>query len=45
MAILKAVYRLAGQQCQGFLESIFELMGIVDLSVPISGMAGAPLSH
>ena len=33
MAMVKAVYRLAGRQCQGFLESIFELMGI-DLSVP-----------
>jgi len=33
MATLKAVYRLAGRQCQGFLESIFELMGI-KLSVP-----------
>jgi transposase len=33
MATVKAVYRLAGRQCQGFLESIFELMGI-ELSVP-----------
>ncbi|HEY9621888.1 MAG TPA: IS5 family transposase [Crinalium sp.] len=33
MATLKAVYRLAGRQCQGFLESIFELMAI-DLPVP-----------
>jgi Transposase DDE domain len=33
MATVKAVYRLAGRQTQGFLESIFELMGI-DLSVP-----------
>ncbi len=33
MATLKAVYRLAGRQCQGFVESIFELMEI-DLSVP-----------
>jgi hypothetical protein len=33
MATVKAVYRLAGRQCQGFLESIFELMGI-DLPVP-----------
>ncbi len=33
MATVKSVYRLAGRQCQGFLESIFELMGI-DLSVP-----------
>jgi hypothetical protein len=32
MATLKAVYRLAGRQCQGFLESIFELMAI-DLPV------------
>jgi transposase len=33
MATVKAVDRLAGRQCQGFLESIFELMGI-ELSVP-----------
>jgi transposase len=33
MATLKAVYRQVGRQCQGFLESIFELMGI-DLPVP-----------
>jgi hypothetical protein len=33
MATVKAVYRLAGRQCQGLLESIFELMGI-DLPVP-----------
>jgi transposase len=33
MATVKAVYRLAGRQCQGFLESIFELLGI-ELSVP-----------
>jgi hypothetical protein len=33
MATVKAVYRLAGRQCQGFLESIFELMDI-QLSVP-----------
>lgn len=33
MATVKAIYRLAGRQCQGFLESIFALMGI-DLSVP-----------
>lgn len=33
MATLKAVYRLAGRQCQGFVESIFELMG-ADLPVP-----------
>jgi len=33
MATVKAVYGLAGRQCQGFLESIFELMGI-ELSVP-----------
>lgn len=32
MATLKAVYRLAGRQCQGFVESIFELMAI-DLPV------------
>jgi hypothetical protein len=32
MATVKAVYRLAGRQCQGFLESIFELMRI-DLPV------------
>lgn len=33
MATLKAVYCLAGRQCQGFVESLFELMGI-DLPVP-----------
>jgi transposase len=33
MATVKAVYRLAGRQCQGFLESIFQWMG-VDLPVP-----------
>ena len=33
MATLKAVYRLAGRQCKGFVESIFELMEI-DLPVP-----------
>jgi Transposase DDE domain len=33
MATVKAIYRLAGRQCQGFLESIFALMGI-ELSVP-----------
>jgi hypothetical protein len=33
MATVKAVYRLAGRQCQGFLESIFALMRI-DLLVP-----------
>ncbi len=33
MATLKAVYQLAGRQCQGFVESIFELMAI-DLPVP-----------
>ncbi len=33
MATLKAVYQLAGRQCQGFVESIFELMDI-DLPVP-----------
>ncbi len=33
MATLKAVYRLAGRQCQGFVESIFELMEI-NLPVP-----------
>jgi hypothetical protein len=33
MATVKAVYRLAGRQCQGFLESIFELMA-VELPVP-----------
>lgn len=32
MATLKAVYRLAGRQYQGFLEPIFEVMGI-DLPV------------
>jgi IS5 family transposase len=33
MATVKAVYKLAGRQCQGFLASIFELMEI-ELSVP-----------
>jgi len=33
MATVKAVYRLAGRQWPGFLESIFERMGI-DLPVP-----------
>lgn len=33
MATLKAVYQLAGRQCQGFLSSIFELMEI-ELAVP-----------
>jgi hypothetical protein len=33
MATLKAIYQLAGRQCQGFMESLFELMQI-DLSVP-----------
>ena len=33
MVTLKAVYSLAGRQCQGFLESIFEWMGI-ELPVP-----------
>ena len=33
MATIKSVYGLAGRQCQGFLESIFELMGL-DVAVP-----------
>ena len=33
MATVKAIYRLAGRQCQWFLESLFELMEI-ELSVP-----------
>lgn len=33
MATVRAIYRLAGRQCQGVLESVFELMNI-DLSVP-----------
>ena len=33
IATLKAIYRLPGRQCLGFVESIFELMGI-DLPVP-----------
>jgi Transposase DDE domain len=33
MVTLKAIYRLAGRQCQGFVESLFELMGI-ELPVP-----------
>ena len=33
MATVKAVYRLAGRQCQGLVESVFELMQ-VELPVP-----------
>ena len=33
MATLKVVYRLPGRQCQGFLESVFQLMQL-ELSVP-----------
>ena len=33
MATIKGIYGLAGRQCQGFIESIFELMGL-DLPVP-----------
>ncbi len=44
MATLKAVYRLAGRQCQGFLESIFELMGI-DLSVPDHSTLSRRMRH
>jgi Transposase DDE domain len=33
MATLKAVCRLPGCQCQGFLESVFQLMKL-ELSVP-----------
>jgi transposase len=33
MGTIKSVYGLAGRQCQGFLESIFALMGL-DLAVP-----------
>ncbi|MBD1852781.1 IS5 family transposase [Leptolyngbya sp. ST-U4] len=33
MATVKAVYKLAGRQCQGFLVSLFELMGI-EVPVP-----------
>lgn len=33
IATLKAIYGLAGRQCQGFMESLFERMGI-DLLVP-----------
>jgi transposase len=33
MGTIKSVYGLAGRQCQGFLESIFELMGL-DSAVP-----------
>jgi transposase len=33
MATLKVVYRLPGRQCQGFLESIFQIMQL-DLAVP-----------
>ena len=32
MATVKAVYRLAGRQCQGFLESIFES---IDIELPV----------
>jgi hypothetical protein len=32
MATVKAIYQLAGRQCQGFLESIFELM---DINLPV----------
>lgn len=33
MATVKAVYKLGGRQCQGFVESVFELMDL-ELSVP-----------
>lgn len=33
MATLKAVYHLAGRQCQGFVESMFGVMGL-ELAVP-----------
>ena len=33
MATVRSVYNLPGRQCQGFIESIFELMGL-ELSVP-----------
>jgi hypothetical protein len=33
MATLKAVYRLPGRQCQGFLESVFQMMNLA-LPVP-----------
>ena len=44
MATLKAVYRLAGRQCQGFVESIFELMAI-DLPVPDHSTLSRRLGH
>lgn len=44
MATLKAVYRLAGRQCQGFIESLFELMQL-DLPVPDHSTLSRRLAH
>lgn len=44
MARLKSIYGLAGRQCQGFLESIFELMDI-DLLVPDQSTLSRRLSE
>jgi hypothetical protein len=44
VATLKAIYHLAGRQCQGFVESIFELMGI-DLPVPDHSTMSRRLGH
>lgn len=44
MATLKAIYRLAGRQCQGLLESIFALMEI-DLPVPEHSTLSRRLAH
>lgn len=44
MATLKAVYQLAGRQCQGFVESLFELMAI-DLPVPDHSTLSRRSSH
>jgi hypothetical protein len=44
MATLKAVYRLAGRQCQGFIESIFALMAI-QLPVPEHSTLSRRVGH
>jgi transposase len=44
MATVKTVYQLAGRQCQGFLESIFQLMGL-DLPVPDHSTLSRRLAH
>jgi hypothetical protein len=38
MATIKSVYGLAGRQCQGFLESIFALMGLEPMTIAIAMM-------